>query len=126
VTLWQDARFARDDMNVQREKAEEARRNEADQPQRDARGSGRAARPCWVTTPMARLSINGPASSRSVGHDGKPCLVLQYPPETPLFGNTYDEIRQVGPRLYLARLYERCPCVRFRGCFAIQVCGSCP
>lgn len=60
------------------------------------------------------------------GHDGKPCLVLQYPPETPLFGNTFDEMRQVAPGLYLARLYERCPCVRFRGYIAIQVCAVCP
>ena len=57
-------------------------------------------------------------------HDGKPCLVLEYPPQTPLFGNTRDELREIAPGLYLARLYERCPCPRFRGYFAIQVC--CP
>ena len=54
-------------------------------------------------------------------HDGKPCIVTQYPPGTPVFGNTWDELRQVAPGLYLARLYERCPCPRFRGYFAIEL-----
>jgi hypothetical protein len=71
-------------------------------------------------------ALRGQAELGVSGYDGKPCLLLHYPPDTPLFGNTYDEMRQVGPGLYLARLYERCPCVRFRGYFAIQVCGSCP
>lgn len=57
-------------------------------------------------------------------HDGKPCLVLDYPPGTPLFGNTRDELREIAPGLYLARLYDRCPCPRFRGYFAIGVCCS--
>jgi hypothetical protein len=71
-------------------------------------------------------ALRGQAELGVSGYDGKPCLVLQYPPETPLFGNTYDEIRQVAPGLYLARLYERCPSPRFRGYFAIQVSCSCP
>jgi hypothetical protein len=54
-------------------------------------------------------------------HDGKPCITIEYPPDTPLFGNYRDEIREIAPGLYLARLYERCPCPRFRGYFAIQV-----
>lgn len=54
-------------------------------------------------------------------HDGKPCLVAEYPPDTPLFGNTRDELREIGCGLYLARLYDVCPCPRFRGYFAIQV-----
>jgi hypothetical protein len=58
-------------------------------------------------------------------HDGKPCIVIEYPPQTPLFGNNRDELREVAPGLYLARLYERCPCPRFRGYFAIQMeCGK--
>jgi hypothetical protein len=57
--------------------------------------------------------------------DGKPCIVIEYPLETPLFGNNRDELREIAPGLYLARLYERCPCPRFRGYFAIQVeCGK--
>jgi hypothetical protein len=55
-------------------------------------------------------------------YDDKPCLVLDYPPGTPLFGNMRDEMREIAPGLYLARLYEICPCQRFVGYFAIQVC----
>ena len=58
-------------------------------------------------------------------HDGKPCIVIEYPPQTPVFGNSRDELRAVAPGLYLARLYERCPCPLFRGYFAIQIeCGK--
>ncbi len=60
------------------------------------------------------------------GYDNKPCLVLDYPADTPLFGNFRDEMREIAPGLYLARLYEKCPCLRFTGYFAIQVCGTCP
>lgn len=59
-------------------------------------------------------------------YDGKPCLILEYPPGTPVFGNLRDEMRQVGPGLYLARLYEVCPCLHFRGYFVIQVDCACP
>lgn len=59
-------------------------------------------------------------------HDGKPCWILEYPPRTAVFGNTFDEMRQIGPGLYLARLYQLCPCPHFRGYFAIQIeCGQC-
>lgn len=71
-------------------------------------------------------ALRGKAELGVSGYDGKPCLLFQYPPDTPLFGNMYDEIRQVAPGLYLARLYERCPCPRFRGYFAMSACGSCP
>jgi len=54
-------------------------------------------------------------------HDGKPCIVIEYPPGTPLFGNNRDELREIAPGLYLARLYERCPCPRLVGYFAIQM-----
>lgn len=67
-------------------------------------------------------ALRGHAQLGESWHDGKPCLVLDYPPNTPLFGNTRDELREVAPGLYLARLYERCPCPRFKGYFAIQVC----
>jgi hypothetical protein len=60
--------------------------------------------------------------------DGEPCLAVDYPDGAPVFGNTRDELRQIGPGLYLGRLYERCPCPRFRGYFAIEVnpCLPCP
>ena len=35
--------------------------------------------------------------------DGRPCIVLEYPPGTAVFGNARDEIRQVGPNLWLGR-----------------------
>lgn len=53
-------------------------------------------------------------------HDGRPSHVMEYPPETPLFGNLHDEIREVAPGLYLGRLYERCPCPRFLGLIALE------
>ena len=52
--------------------------------------------------------------------DDQPALVMEYAPGTPIFGNIRDEIREVAPGLYLGRLYERCPCPRFLGFFALQ------
>jgi hypothetical protein len=67
-------------------------------------------------------ALRGKSSLGVSVHDGKPALVLDYPANTPLFGNTRDELREIAPGLYLARLYEKCPCSRFLGYFAIQVC----
>ena len=53
-------------------------------------------------------------------YDGRPSLVLEYPEGTPLFANTRDEVREIGPGLYLSRLYNRCPC-RFRGFVGLQL-----
>jgi hypothetical protein len=52
--------------------------------------------------------------------DGQPCVVLQYPPGTPLLGNMRDEVRQIAPCLFLARAYQRCP-RRLRGYIALQI-----
>lgn len=71
-------------------------------------------------------ALRGKAEVGTSWHDGKPCHVLEYPSDTPLFGNTRDELREITPGLFLARLYEKCPCPRFRGYFAIQVCTPCP
>ncbi len=71
-------------------------------------------------------ALRGKSQLGTSWHDEKPCWVLDYPPGTPLFGNTRDEMRQIGCGLFLARLYETCPCPRFRGYFAIQVCAACP
>jgi hypothetical protein len=54
-------------------------------------------------------------------YDGRPCLVLEYPPGTPLLGNMRDELREIGPGLYLARAYERSPPSRFRGFIGLQL-----
>jgi hypothetical protein len=64
----------------------------------------------------------GPGTSWA---DGKPCIVMEYRPGTPLFANTRDELRQVGPGLYLGRLYDRCPCPKFRGFLALEVECKC-
>ena len=53
--------------------------------------------------------------------DGRPAIVMEYAPGTPLFANTRDELRQVGPGLYLGPLYDRCPCPRLRGYIALEV-----
>jgi hypothetical protein len=54
-------------------------------------------------------------------YDGRPCLVLEYPPGTPLFANMRDELREIGPGLYLARAYQRTPHPLFRGFIAMQL-----
>jgi hypothetical protein len=54
-------------------------------------------------------------------YDGRPCLVLEYPEGTPLFANMRDEVRQVGPCLFLARAYQRSPCPQFRGYIGLQL-----
>lgn len=38
--------------------------------------------------------------------DGQPSLVAQYPPTAPVFGNVRDELRQVGPGVWLGRSYD--------------------
>jgi hypothetical protein len=62
-------------------------------------------------------AVYGPSA-----YDGQPALIMEYAPGTPLLGNIRDEIREVAPGLYLGRLYERCPCLRFLGYFVLQAC----
>jgi hypothetical protein len=52
--------------------------------------------------------------------DGQPCIVMEYPPGTPLFANLRDELRQIGPCLWLGMFYDREPCPKFRGMFALE------
>jgi hypothetical protein len=52
--------------------------------------------------------------------DGQPCIVMEYPRGTPVFANSRDELREIGPGLYLGRIYERSPHPRFRGYFALE------
>jgi hypothetical protein len=59
-------------------------------------------------------------------YDGKPCLAADYPPGTPVFGNSRDELRQIGPNLYLGLFWDRCPCPKLRGFFVLEVEGCCP
>lgn len=53
-------------------------------------------------------------------HDGQPALTIDYAPGTPIFANTHDELREIAPGLYLGLIYDRCPCPRFRGFFALE------
>lgn len=52
--------------------------------------------------------------------DGKPCLILDYAPGTPIFGNNRDEARQLCSGLYLVRFYSKCPCPKLIGYIAIE------
>lgn len=54
-------------------------------------------------------------------YDGRPCLAIDYPPGTPIFGNVRDEIRAIAPGLYLGRLYECHPCPRLLGYFVLEM-----
>jgi hypothetical protein len=38
--------------------------------------------------------------------DGQPCLVMQYAPDAPVFGNVRDELRQIAPGVWLGRSYD--------------------
>ena len=53
--------------------------------------------------------------------DGRPAILVEYPPGTPLFANLHDELREISPGLYLAPLFDRCPCPKLRGVIALQV-----
>jgi hypothetical protein len=53
--------------------------------------------------------------------DGRPAVLMEYAPGTAILGNAHDELRQVGPGLYLGPLYDRCPCPKLRGYLALQV-----
>jgi hypothetical protein len=52
--------------------------------------------------------------------DGRPCIILDYTPGTPVFGNTRDEIREVGPGLWLGMFYDKEPCPKLRGFFCLE------
>lgn len=58
-------------------------------------------------------------------YDGKPSLILEYPEKTPYFGKMRDEAREIAPGLYLAMVYERGCCPKFRGFIGLeyQPCG---
>lgn len=58
--------------------------------------------------------------------DGKPAIIMEYPPKTALFENMHDELREIAPGLYLGPVYERFPCPKFRGWIALQQeCETC-
>jgi hypothetical protein len=63
------------------------------------------------------------ASSVEIGpswYDGRPCLILEYPAHTPIFGNARDELREVSPGLWLGRFCAICPSGKLEGYFALE------
>lgn len=59
--------------------------------------------------------------------DGKPSVIMEYPPGTKLFWNMHDELREVAPGLYMGPVFERFPCPKLRGYVGLQLepCKSC-
>jgi hypothetical protein len=56
--------------------------------------------------------------------DGKPAVIMEYEPGTPLFWNMHDELREVAPGLYFGPVYHRHPQPYLRGFVALQMeCG---
>ncbi len=74
-----------------------------------------------------RRRISSKAVIKESFFDGKPSIVMDYPPGTPLFENIRDEFREVCPGLYLGLIYRRCP-KEFIGYMCLQVdpkkCGK--
>lgn len=70
-------------------------------------------------------AIEGHVDQQASWYDGRPCTVIEYAPGTPMFGNARDELREVGPGMYLGRFYEVCPCPKFRGYFALELRPEC-
>jgi hypothetical protein len=69
-------------------------------------------------------NFNWIASTWEIGPswiDGRPAVVMEYPPKTPLFAPMHDELREVGPGIYLGPVFERYPCIRFRGYVALHL-----
>jgi hypothetical protein len=73
---------------------------------------------------MGIRAIPSCAVVASSWYDERPCVVLDYEPGTPIFGNARDEIREVACGLFLARFYRRCPCPLLEGYFALEA-GDC-
>jgi hypothetical protein len=57
-------------------------------------------------------------------YDGRPCVVVDHEPGTPIFGNARDELRQISPGLWLGRFYQKCPCGKLEGYFVLEF-GCC-
>ena len=51
--------------------------------------------------------------------DGQPCIRLDYPAKAAVFGNSFDELREIAPGVLLGCFYERCPTPRLKGYFVL-------
>ena len=70
-------------------------------------------------------AIEGTVALGPSWYDGKPCVVVDHPPGTKVFGNARDELREVAPGLWLGRFYEVCPCGKLQGYFVLEMtCGK--
>jgi hypothetical protein len=81
---------------------------------------------CITNQWLGFRAISTHVSSGASWYDGKPCVVIEYPPGTAVFGNARDELREIAPGLFLGRFYERCPCPKLQGYFVLELqhCGS--
>jgi hypothetical protein len=68
-------------------------------------------------------AVSSCVETGSSWYDGKPCIVLEYPPDAAVFANARDELREVAPGVILGRFYERCPCPRLQGYFVLEMEG---
>lgn len=72
--------------------------------------------------------VNAISSHVTIGPswmDGRPAVVMEYAPGTPLFANSRDELREVAPGLYVGPLYERCPCPKLKGYLGLRLIDPC-
>jgi hypothetical protein len=76
---------------------------------------------CFINQWVGFRAIQSRAAYGESWYDGKPCLLLEYPAGTPLFADLRDEVRQVGPGLYLIRAYQRSPQPRFWGFIGLEL-----
>lgn len=64
-------------------------------------------------------AIEARASVAPSSLDGQPCIRLDYPSNAPIFGNSFDEFREISPCVFLGCFYERCPAPRLKGYFVL-------
>ena len=57
--------------------------------------------------------------------DGQPCIRLDYPAKAAVFGNSFDELREIAPGVLLGCFYERCPSPRLKGYFVLIMTHYC-
>ena len=71
-------------------------------------------------------AVEAPVAIGPSWADSAPCFVLDYPTTAAVFGNTRDELREIGEGVFLGRFYDRCPCPKLKGYFVLdfrQKCG---
>ena len=68
-------------------------------------------------------AIKGKLYQAASWRDGAPALILDYQETSHVYGNVRDEIRQVGPGLYLGLMYARTsPSPTLKMYFALESC----